>query len=108
MTGIEIVLWIVLWIIGIIGTLVVLYYVNNKVTLANAVCAILFWWIILPIFFIAGVAFVISWLFTTANDIVLVERGDWWLSKEERKILREEKKKEKKGKGLTLNNILRK
>jgi hypothetical protein len=48
------------------------------------------------------------WLCTNADNIVLLERGHWWLSKGERKMLREEKKKEKKGKGLTLNNILRK
>jgi hypothetical protein len=32
------------------------------------------------------------WLCTNADNIVLLERGHWWLSKGERKMLREEKR----------------
>lgn len=108
MTGIEIVLLIVSWIIGTFVSLVFLYYANNKITLANLIASILLWWLIVPgmicVFLVMGFV----WLCSNADDIVLLERDDWWLSKGDRKKLKEEKKKENKGKGLTLNNILRK
>lgn len=108
MTGIEIVLWIVLWIIGAFVSLVFLYYANNKITLANLIASILCWWLIIPGMICVFLAMGFVWLSTNADNIVLLERDHWWLSKEERKMLKEEKKKEKKGKGLTFNNILRK
>lgn len=108
MTGIEITLWIVSWIIGTFVSLVFLYYAKNKITLANLIVSILFWWLIVPGMIGVFLAMGLVWFCTNADNIVLLERDHWWLSKGERKMLREEKKKEKKGKGLTLNNILRK
>lgn len=108
MTGIEITLWIVSWIVGTFVSLVFLYYAKNKITLANLIASILFWWLIVPGMIGVFLAMGLVWLCTNADNIILLERDHWWLSKGERKMLKEEKKKEKKGKGLTLNNILRK
>ena len=108
MTAIEITLWIVSWIVGTFVSLVFLYYANNKITLANLIASILFWWFIIPGMISIFLAMGVVWLCSNADNIVLLENDHWWLSKGERKKLKEEKKKEKKGKGLTLNNILRK
>jgi hypothetical protein len=108
MTGIEIVLLIVSWIIGTFVSLVFLYYANDRITLANLIASILFWWLIVPGMILVFLAMGLVWLCSNADDIVLLERDHWWLSKGEREKLKEEKNKEKKGKGLTLNNILKK
>lgn len=94
----EAILWVILWIIGVMVTVVLFYYMNNKVTLANMVGAVSIWWIILPLFICASIAVGIMWLITNADEIVLFEKKDWWMTKEDRKRYGMEERKPKKTK----------
>ena len=84
----EAILWVILWIIGVMVTVAVFYYMNNKVTLANMVGSLFIWWIILPLFVIGAIACGVVWLITTSDEIVLFERKNWWMTKEDRKRLK--------------------
>ena len=118
----ESILWVIVWIIGVMVTVVLFYYMNNKVTLANMVGAVFIWWIILPLFICVFIAVGITWLIANANEIVLFEKKDWWMTKEDRKRYGIEERKPKKtkeffdtlqkmendSKKLNNNNILKK
>ena len=84
----ESILWVIAWIIGVMVTVAVFYYMNNKVTLANMIGAVFIWWIILPLFIGASIAVGIMWLLTNADEIVLFEKKNWWMTKEDRKRLK--------------------
>lgn len=96
----ESILWVIVWIIGVMVTVVLFYYMNNKVTLANMVGAVFIWWIIIPLFIGASIAVGIMWLIMNANEVVLFEKKDWWMTKEDRKRYGIEKRKPKKTKEL--------
>jgi len=96
----ESILWVIVWIIGVMVTVVLFYYMNNKVTLANMIGAVFIWWIILPLFIGASIAVGIMWLITNADEVVLFEKKDWWMTKEDRKRYGIEKRKPKKTKEL--------
>ena len=81
----EAILWVILWIIGVMVTVALFYYMNNKVTLANMVGSIFIWWIILPLFVLGAIVCGRVWLITTSDEIVLFERKNWWMTKEDRK-----------------------
>ena len=84
----ESIIWVIVWIIGVMVTVVLFYYMNNKVTLANMVGAVFIWWIIIPLFICASIAVGIMWLITNADEVVLFEKKDWWMTKEDRKRLK--------------------
>jgi hypothetical protein len=44
------------------------------------------------------------WVYTKGGEITLIERKNWWMTKEDRKKIKEQNKK----KTLTFNNILKK
>ena len=94
----ESILWVILWIIGVMVTIAVFYYMNNKVTLANMVGSLFVWWIILPSFVLGAIIFGVVWLITTSNEIVLFEKKNWWMTKEDRKRYGIEERKSKKTK----------
>jgi len=94
----EAILWVIVWIIGVMVTVVLFYYMNNKVTLANMVGAVFIWWIILPLFICESIAAGIMWLITNADEVVLFEKKDWWMTKEDRKRYGIEERKPKKTK----------
>ena len=94
----EAILWVILWIIGVMVTVAVFYYINNKVTLANMVGSLFVWWIILPSFVLGAIIFGVVWLITTSNEIVLFEKKNWWMTKEDRKRYGIEERKSKKTK----------
>ena len=94
----ESILLVIGWIIGVMVTVAVFYYINNKVTLANMVCSLFIWWAILPSFVLGAIIFGVVWLMTTSNEIVLFERKNWWMTKEDRKRYGIEERKSKKTK----------
>jgi phosphate/sulfate permease len=94
----ESILWVIVWIIGMVVTVGVFYYMNNKVTLANMVGAVFIWWIILPLFVLGAIVCGLVWLMTTSDEIVLFEKKDWWMTKEDRKRYGMEERKPKKTK----------
>ena len=96
----ESILWVIVWIIGVMVTVAVFYYMNNKVTLANMVGSLFIWWIILPLFVIGAIACGVVWLITTSDEIVLFEKKNWWMTKEDRKRYGIENRKPKKTKEL--------
>ena len=84
----ESILWVIVWIIGVMVTVVLFYYINNKVTLANMVGSLFIWWIILPLFVLGAIVCGVVWLITTSDEIVLFEKKNWWMTKEDRKRLK--------------------
>lgn len=100
----EIAIWIVAWIVGTLVSIIIFYYVNNKVTLSDAIASVLLWWVIIPCYGFIGFAMCFVWVCTKAGEITLIERKNWWMTKEDRKKINEQNKK----KTLTFNNILKK
>ena len=100
----EIAIWIVAWIVGTLVSTIIFYYVNNKVTLSDAIASLLLWWAIIPFYGCICLAMCFVWVCTKGGEITLIERKNWWMTKEDRKKIKEQNKK----KTLTFNNILKK
>jgi hypothetical protein len=91
MTAIEILLWIVVWVIGTFVSLVILYQSNEKITLASLIVSIILWWVVIPGAVVLASTMGFVWLCENASEIVLFEKKQWWLSKKDRKALKEKK-----------------
>jgi len=70
----DLMILILVWVVGIIITLFILYKKNDKITLDNVLLVLFFWWFCLMFFISMWIAMCIEWVYDNTRDIVLFEK----------------------------------
>ena len=70
----DLMILILVWVVGIIITLFILYKQNDKITLSDALLVLFFWWFYLIFFISMWLTVCVEWIYDNTRDIVLFEK----------------------------------
>ena len=70
----DLMILILVWVVGIIITLFILYKQNDKITLSDALLVLFFWWFYMIFFMGMWLTVCVEWVYDNTRDIVLFEK----------------------------------